>query len=77
MVVQGVRYVYTLELDDARVISETLVSYPERKPRTILERDDMDVERRRISHSECEWGAIAVGDRPPLFDHRVRLVAVR
>jgi uncharacterized protein len=47
MMVRGVRYAYTLELDDEKVISETLVSYPERKPRTILERDLMKVDLRR------------------------------
>jgi hypothetical protein len=47
MMVRGVRHAYTLKLDDERVISETLISYPERKPRTILERDGMDVDLRR------------------------------
>lgn len=47
MMVQGVRYAYTVEVDDERVISEALRSYPERKPRTILERDHMNVELRR------------------------------
>lgn len=47
MMVDGVRYSYTLELDDKRVISETLQSYPEKKPRTILERDLMEVDLRR------------------------------
>jgi uncharacterized protein len=47
MMVRGVRYAYTVELDDEKVISETLQSYPERKPRTILERDLMKVDLRR------------------------------
>jgi hypothetical protein len=47
MIVNGVRYRYTVELDDEKVLSETLLSYPEKKPRTILERDLMRVDLRR------------------------------
>jgi AAA15 family ATPase/GTPase len=47
MMVQGIRYTYTLALDDQRVISETLQGYPEKKPRTIMARDREDIELRR------------------------------
>lgn len=47
MVVRGIRYSYTLQLDDKKVISETLQSYPEKKPRTILTRDFLDIDLRR------------------------------
>jgi uncharacterized protein len=47
MLVGGIRYSYTVELNSEKVISETLTSYPEKKPRVILERDGLDVSLRR------------------------------
>ncbi len=47
MMVSGVRYAYSVELDDERVIGERLIGYPEKKPRMILERDGLKVELRR------------------------------
>jgi len=47
MVVDRIRHTYTLQLDDQKVISEALYSYPEKKPRLILERDLLDIELRR------------------------------
>jgi uncharacterized protein len=47
MVVGGIRYAYSLEVDDTSVIFETLASYPERRRRVLFERSDMEVSFRR------------------------------
>jgi uncharacterized protein len=47
MMVDGVRYSYNLEVDDATVIFEGLYSYPERRRRVLFERDEMDLTLRR------------------------------
>jgi predicted ATPase len=44
---EGVRYAYRLEVTGAEVVSESLVSYPKRQPRTLFERDGMDLRFRR------------------------------
>lgn len=47
MVVHGVRYAYRVELDDSAVFSESLYSYPLRKPRMLFEREGLDIHFRR------------------------------
>jgi energy-coupling factor transporter ATP-binding protein EcfA2 len=46
-VVGGVRYAYTLELDDSKVLFEGLYSYPERRRRVLFEREGTDIRFRR------------------------------
>ena len=47
LVVGGVRYSYCLEVDDSSVQYECLFGYPERRRRTLFEREGTDVEFRR------------------------------
>lgn len=47
MVVRGVRYSYALDIDDSSVLYEALHSYPERRRRTLFERDGLDLQLRR------------------------------
>lgn len=47
VIVNDVRYTYHLEVDDTRVIFESLYGYPERRRRILFERDEMDVSFRR------------------------------
>lgn len=47
MVVEGVRYVYRVELDELEVKSESLHSYPKRQPRALFEREGMEISFRR------------------------------
>lgn len=47
LVVEGVRYSYWLEVDDSGVQYESLFSYPERRRRTLFEREGDTVEFRR------------------------------
>lgn len=47
LVVDGVRFSYHLELDDAAVLYESLCSYPERRRRTLFERHGNEIEFRR------------------------------
>ena len=46
-VVDGVRHGYRLEVDDSAVLYESLHSYPERRRRTLFERDKDVIEFRR------------------------------
>lgn len=47
MMSDNVRYAYRLEISDAEVLSESLVSYPKKQPRTLIERDGMEINFRR------------------------------
>lgn len=47
MMVRGVRHSYVLELDDKSVIFEGLYGYPERRRRSLFEREGMDLHLRR------------------------------
>ncbi len=47
MIVGGVRYTYRLEVDDREVAFESLQSYPERRARTLFEREGMAISFRR------------------------------
>ncbi|MDQ7906599.1 ATP-binding protein [Phytohabitans sp. ZYX-F-186] len=47
MMVDGVRYEYRVELDDEGVVFEGLYSYPERRRRSLFERDGLEVTFRR------------------------------
>lgn len=47
LVVDGVRYSYQLEVDDSAVLYESLHSYPERRRRTLFEREGDEVRFRR------------------------------
>ena len=47
LVVDGVRFSYQLELDDSAVLYESLCSYPERRRRTLFERNGNEIEFRR------------------------------
>jgi uncharacterized protein len=47
MVVGGVRYTYRLTLNDKEVVHEALYSYPERRRRSLFERDGLDIQLRR------------------------------
>lgn len=46
-IVNGVRYAYHVELDDSAVRYEVLYSYPERRRRTLFEREELEVSLRR------------------------------
>src|SRR5262249_23560622 len=46
MVIGGVRYTYRLTLNDKEVVHEALYSYPERRRRSLLERDGLDIHLR-------------------------------
>jgi len=47
MIASDVRYAYHLEVTDSEVLSESLVSYPKRQPRTLFERQGMEIDFRR------------------------------
>lgn len=47
LVVDGVRYGYQLEVDDSAVLYESLCSYPERRRRSLFEREGEEVRFRR------------------------------
>ncbi|MGH3291520.1 MAG: AAA family ATPase [Trebonia sp.] len=47
MIADDVRYTYRLEITDSEVLSESLVSYPKRQPRTLFEREGMEISFRR------------------------------
>jgi uncharacterized protein len=47
MMAGDVRYAYRLEVTDTEVLSESLVSYPKRQPRTLFEREGMKLAFRR------------------------------
>ncbi|MHB8330366.1 MAG: AAA family ATPase, partial [Acidimicrobiales bacterium] len=47
MVIDGVRYAYRLDVDDAAVLFEGLYSYPERRRRVLFEREGSDIRFRR------------------------------
>ena len=47
MTVGGVRYAYRVELDGRQVITESLHSFPERRPRSLFEREGPDIQFRR------------------------------
>ena len=47
MVINGVRFAYRLEVDDAEVLFEGLYSYPERRRRALFEREGSDIRFRR------------------------------
>ena len=47
MMSEGVRYAYSLEVTDSEVLSESLVSYPKRQPRTLFEREGREISFRR------------------------------
>lgn len=47
LMVDGVRYAYLLEVSDEEVLFEGLYSYPERRRRTLFERDRMEISFRR------------------------------
>jgi len=47
MVVEGIRYVYRLDVDDSKVLFEGLYSYPERRRRVLFEREDLAISFRR------------------------------
>lgn len=47
MMVDGIRYAYSLEVDDNSVVSENLSSYPERRRRLLFERAGRDLSFRR------------------------------
>jgi uncharacterized protein len=47
MMADDVRYTYRLEITDSEVLSESLVSYPKRQPRTLFEREGMEISFRR------------------------------
>lgn len=47
LMVNDIRYRYELELDDSKVLSEALYSYPLRRRRTLFERDGDDLRFRR------------------------------
>jgi hypothetical protein len=47
MMVDGVRYIYHLDVSDTRVLFEGLYSYPERRRRVLFERDSHDFRLRR------------------------------
>ena len=47
MMSDDVRYAYHLEVTDSEVLSESLVSYPKRQPRTLFEREGMEISFRR------------------------------
>jgi predicted ATPase len=47
MMSNDVRYTYHLELTDSEITSESLISYPKRQPRTLFEREGMEISFRR------------------------------
>ena len=47
MVVEGIEYLYRLEVDDAEVLCEELCSYPERRRRVLFERNGPEISFRR------------------------------
>ncbi len=47
MVVEGVRYIYQLDVDDVQVLFEGLYNYPERRRRVLFEREGRDIRFRR------------------------------
>lgn len=47
MTVDGVRYVYHVEVNDSEVLYEALHSYPERRRRVLFEREGLDIDFRR------------------------------
>jgi uncharacterized protein len=47
MMAENVRYSYHLEVSSTQVLSENLVSYPKRQPRTLFERQEMKIDFRR------------------------------
>ncbi len=47
LIVDGIRYSYQLELDDSAVLYENMCSYPERRRRTLFEREVDEVRFRR------------------------------
>lgn len=47
MMADDVRYAYRLEVTESEVLSESLVSYPKRQPRTLFQREGMNIEFRR------------------------------
>lgn len=47
LVADGVEYEYRLEVDDTKVRYESLFSYPQRRRRTLFEREDDDIRFRR------------------------------
>lgn len=47
MIVQGIRYVYRVDVDDTTVLFEGLYSYPERRRRVLFEREGLDINFRR------------------------------
>jgi uncharacterized protein len=47
MMSDGVRYAYSLEVTDSEVVSESLVSYPKKQPRTLFEREGREISFRR------------------------------
>jgi predicted ATPase len=47
MMADDVRYAYRLEVTDSEVLSESLASYPKRQPRTLFEREGMEISFRR------------------------------
>lgn len=47
LIIRGVRYTYMLEVDDRQVLFEGLYSYPERRRRTLFEREGMELHLRR------------------------------
>jgi uncharacterized protein len=42
LMVAGVRHIYSLEVDDTQILHEELVSYPEKRPRTLFSREGLD-----------------------------------
>ena len=47
MIIEDIRYAYRLEVDDSAVLFEGLYSYPERRRRTLFERDGPNIHFRR------------------------------
>ncbi|HEX6507157.1 MAG TPA: AAA family ATPase [Chloroflexota bacterium] len=47
MVVDGIRYIYRVELDELEVNSESLYSYPKRQPRALFDREGSEIRFRR------------------------------
>lgn len=47
MVVDGIRYIYRVELDELEVNSESLYSYPKRQPRVLFDREGSEIRFRR------------------------------
>ncbi|HEX8344994.1 MAG TPA: AAA family ATPase [Actinoplanes sp.] len=47
LMVDGVRYAYVLDVDDTSVLFEGLYSYPEKRRRSLFEREGMEIQFRR------------------------------